>query len=271
LLVLGAHPDDAELKAGGLAALYRRAGHAVRFVSMTDGSAGHHQMSGASLAARRRAEAESAAATLGIESEVWEHPDGRLEPTLERREQVIRAIRGYRPDLVLTHRPNDYHPDHRAVAQLVQDAAYLLTVPALCPDTRHLRRDPVIAYLSDEFTRPWAFEPTVIIDVADVWDDKIGQLHEHRSQFYEWLPYNGSYEDDVPAHDDDRRAWLSAHVAVQSERLALRFSAWMQRRYGYASGRIPRRIEAFEASEYGAPLDDEALARLFPFAPRRVR
>jgi LmbE family N-acetylglucosaminyl deacetylase len=106
---------------------------------------------------------------------------------------MIRAIRAYRPDLVLTHRPNDYHPDHRTTGQLVQDAAYLLTVPALCPDVPHLPRDPVIAYLSDDFTRPYPFEPTVVVDVAPAWDAKVAMLHAHASQFYEWLPYNGGY------------------------------------------------------------------------------
>src|SRR5262249_14151366 len=159
-------PDDAEYKAGGLAALYRRRGHEVRFVSVTDGSAGHHRTAGPALAGRRRAEAEEAGKALGIGYEVWEHPDGRLEPSLPLREQVIRLVRSFRPDLVLTHRPNDYHPDHRVTAQLVQDAAYLLTVPALCPDVPHLRRDPVIAYLSDEFTRPCPFEPTAVVDVG---------------------------------------------------------------------------------------------------------
>ena len=172
LLVIGAHPDDAEYKAGGLAALYRDLGHEVRFVSVTNGDAGHHELSGLALAARRRAEAEAAAATLGLRYDVWEHSDGRLELSLARREQVIRLIRSYDPDLVLTHRPNDYHPDHRVTSQLVQDAAYLLTVPAICPDVAHLRRDPVIAYLSDDFTRPYPFEPTVVIDVAPVWERK---------------------------------------------------------------------------------------------------
>ncbi len=225
-------------------------------------------MFGATLAARRRAEAERAAATFDIESEVWDNPDGRLTADLFRRERVIRAIRRFEPDLVLTHRANDYHPDHRATSQLVQDAAYLLTVPAICPDVPHLRRDPVMAYLADAFTKPCRFEPTVIIDIEHVWDDKISMLHEHRSQFYEWLPYNGGYEDDVPADDRNRRIWLSAFLAAQSERQAEGWSGWMQEHYGYPLDRHPRRIEAFEASEYGTPLDDEALARLFPFVPR---
>jgi LmbE family N-acetylglucosaminyl deacetylase len=269
LLVIGAHPDDAEYKAGGLAALYRGLGHEVCFVSVTNGDAGHHKLAGPALAARRKQEAESAARTLGLVSHVWDHPDGRLEPSLARREQVIRLIRSYRPDLVLTHRPNDYHPDHRAVAQLVQDSAYLLTVPALCPDVPHLSRDPVVAYLSDDFTRPYPFEPSVVIDIEPVWDAKVTLLDAHRSQFYEWLPYNGGHADEVPAGDGARRAWLSDRLAAVSARLADRVRDRLVATYGPDRGARVRLVEAFEASEYGAPLDGAAVARLFPFVPRR--
>ncbi len=265
LLVIGAHPDDAEFRSGGLAALYRMLGHDVRFVSVTDGGAGHHFAPGPELSHRRRAEAESAAATLGFQAEVWDHADGRLETSLARREQVIRLIRSYRPDLVLTHRPNDYHPDHRATSLLVQDAAYLLTVPALCPDVTHLTRDPVIAYMSDEFTRPYAFDPTVVIDVGPVWDAKIAMLHEHKSQFYEWLPFNGRYTGEVPGDDPARLAWLSERTARDAERLAERFRDRLLVLYGAKRGREVRRVEAFEACEYGAPLDGPARAFLFPF------
>jgi N-acetylglucosamine malate deacetylase 1 len=265
LLVIGAHPDDAEYKAGGLAALYRGLGHDVRFVSVTNGDAGHHEVSGLALAARRRAEAEAAAATLGLRYDIWEHPDGRLEPSLARREQVIRLIRSYNPDLVLTHRPNDYHPDHRVTSQLVQDSAYLLTVPAICPDVAHLQRDPVIAYLSDDFTRPYPFEPTVVIDVAPVWEGKIAMLDAHRSQFYEWLPYNTGCLAEVPATDEGRRKWLSARMEASAEQLAERFRARLIATYGIERGKTTRLVEAFEGCEYGAPLDDQAVARLFPF------
>jgi LmbE family N-acetylglucosaminyl deacetylase len=267
LLVIGAHPDDAEYKAGGLAALYRRGGHEVRFVSVTDGGAGHHLAPGPDLVRRRRAEAEAAAATVGLRYDVWDHPDGGLEPSLARREQVIRLVRSFRPDLVLTHRPNDYHPDHRATAQLVQDAAYLLTVPAVCPDTPHLRRDPVIAYLSDDFTHPYPFDPTVVLDVADVWAEKVAMHHAHASQFYEWLPYNGGYEAEVPATDEARRAWLSGRLAALSARLADRFRDRLFETYGPVRGAHVTFVEAFEGSEYGAPLDEAARARLFPFLP----
>jgi LmbE family N-acetylglucosaminyl deacetylase len=265
LMVLGAHPDDAEYKAGGLAALYRQLGHDVLFVSMTDGSVGHHVQSGRVLAERRRAEAEAAGATVGLQYDVWPNPDGQIDASLARREQVIRAIRLYRPDLVLTHRPNDYHPDHRVTSQLVQDAAYLLTVPAICPDVPFLMRDPVIGYLSDDFTRPCPFSPDVVLDISSVWDAKITMLHAHRSQFYEWLPFNGQYQADVPGAETERRAWLSERMTALSVRLAGRLRAQILRDFGAERGASLNLIEAFEVSEYGAPLDRDARARLFPF------
>ncbi len=268
LLVIGAHPDDAEFKAGGLAALYKGLGHEVCFVSVTNGETGHHEVSGPPLVARRRAEADASAAVLGLRYDVWDNPDGRLEVSLGRREQVIRLIRSYRPDLVLTHRPNDYHPDHRATSVLVQDAAYLLTLPAICPDVPHLARPPVIAYLSDDFTRPYPFDPTVVVDVAPVWGSKVAMLHAHQSQFYEWLPYNGLLPGAVPEGDEARRAWLSDWVETLSRRLADRFRDRLVATYGPEQGGAARLVEAFEASEYGAPLDDRARARLFPFLPR---
>jgi LmbE family N-acetylglucosaminyl deacetylase len=129
LLILGAHPDDAEFHAGGLAAIYRRLGHVVKMVALTNGDAGHHQMHGPELAARRRQEAAAAGAVIGAEYVAWDHHDGFLQPTIELRLEVIRELRRFRPDLVLTHRPDDYHPDHRAVGNVVRDASYMVTVP----------------------------------------------------------------------------------------------------------------------------------------------
>lgn len=267
LMVIGAHPDDAEYKAGGLAALYRGLGHEVLFVSVTDGGAGHHEIAGPPLVARRRAEAAAAAQTLGLQSEVWGHPDGLLEASLAARQEMIRAIRRFRSDLVLTHRPNDYHPDHRATSLLVQDAAYLLTVPAICPDMPHLARDPVIAYLSDDFRRPWPFEPAVVVDITAVWDAKIALLHAHKSQFYEWLPYNAGHAAELPAGDAEREQWLSERMRRLSQALADRLRDRLVAAYGPERGGSVTCVEAFEACEYGAPLDAAAVARLFPFVP----
>src|SRR5215467_4972790 len=92
LLILGAHPDDADYAAGGTAALYRAAGHTVRMVSLTNGDAGHHEQPGPKLAERRRAEAAAAGAVIGAPYDLFDIHDGELLPTLENRWKVIHLI-----------------------------------------------------------------------------------------------------------------------------------------------------------------------------------
>src|SRR5689334_10381543 len=208
VLAFGAHPDDCDFTAGGVGALYTRQGHEVLFVSVTNGDAGHHEMGGARLAQRRRAEAAAAGAAIGIRYEVLDNHDGELLPTLENRRQIISIIRSFRPDLVMTPRPNDYHPDHRYTSQLIQDAAYMVTVPNVCAFAEHLPVDPVIVYVSDTFQRPYPFTPDVVVAIDDVVEQKVDMAACHVSQVYEWLPYNGRYLDQVPADPGARRAWL---------------------------------------------------------------
>lgn len=267
ILVLGAHPDDADLKAGGCASLWCRGGHRVKLVSVTDGGAGHQTLRRPALVERRRAEAKAAGAVIGTEYDVLDFADGGLMPTLEARQALIRLIRSFGPDLVLTHRPNDYHPDHRYTAILVQDAAYMVTVPAICPDVPHLEHNPVIAYLSDDFQKPAPFRADVVVDVGSEIDRMADMCHCHASQFYEWLPYNGGFLDQVPTDDAARRAWLGERLRKRLRPLAERCRDRLVRTYGEDVGSRVEYIEAFEASEYGAPLDAAARARLFPFLP----
>jgi LmbE family N-acetylglucosaminyl deacetylase len=267
ILILGAHPDDADIKAAGCASKWRRLGCEVKLVSVTDGRSGHQTQHGPALVQRRRAEARAAGAVIGASYDVLDHPDGGLLPTLEARHTLIRLIRGFRPDLVLTHRPNDYHPDHRYTSVLVQDAAYMVTVPAVCPDAPHLERDPVIVYFSDDFKKPAPFHPDVVVDVGDELGRMVDMLHCHASQFYEWLPYNGGYAHDVPADEAGRRRWLEERFRRRVRPLADRCRDLLVRTYGEEQGRRAEYVEAFEASEYGAPFDAAARARLFPFLP----
>jgi LmbE family N-acetylglucosaminyl deacetylase len=265
LLIIGAHPDDADYAAGGTAALYRAAGHVVHMVSLTNGDAGHHDCAGPELAKRRQAEAAAAGAVIGAAYELFDNHDGQLLPSLENRWQVIRLIRSFRPDLVLTHRPNDYHPDHRYTSQLVQDAAYMVTVPAIVPKVPHLQRDPVIAYLPDDFQKPYPHEPAVAVDVSGVLDRIVDMLHCHTSQFYEWLPYNRGVLNEVPAGPKERREWLKTQVQERLSKRAESCRDMLLRDYGPKRGREVRYAEAFEACEYGAPWDEDARRRLFPF------
>src|SRR3989440_5362750 len=179
---IGAHPDDCDFGAGGLAALWVRAGPRVHFVAATNGDAGHYEMGGAPLARRRRAEAQAAAAVIGIAYTVLDNHDGELEPSLANRHTIVRVIREIGPDLLLTHRPNDYHPDHRYTAQLVQDAAYMVTIPAIVPEPPHLAANPVIAYLPDNFHKHYPFRPSVAVHVGPVMDKITTVVHFHRAK-----------------------------------------------------------------------------------------
>jgi LmbE family N-acetylglucosaminyl deacetylase len=267
ILVIGAHPDDADIKTGGTAAKWCDRGHVVRLVSLTNGQAGHQTQYGPALAQRRRAEAQAAAGVIGATYEVHDQPDGELDDRLEHRQRVIRLIRGFRPDLVVTHRSTDYHPDHRFTGLLVQDAAYLVTVPAICPETPHLPHSPVILYFADAFKKPCRFEPHVVVDVGPEFDKLVGMLHCHGSQFYEWLPCNAGYLDQVPQGEAARRAWLAERVRRRIRPLADRYRELVVQTYGPEHGRDVQYVEAFEVSEFGAPLDAAARARLFPFLP----
>lgn len=264
LLILGAHPDDAEYHAGGLAAIYRRQERPVKMISVTNGAAGHHFRSPEELIALRRREAAGAGAVIGAVYETWDFPDGGLEPTLEVRARIIREIREFQPDLVLTHRTCDYHPDHRAVGQCVQDASYMVTVPHVVPDVPALRKDPVVAYLPDLFSRPSPMRPDVIINIAEHMATLAAMLVCHRSQLFEWLAYEADILDTVPADEDEKLAWVQAWAGNHIRPRADRFREDLRLCCGEAEAAAIEFIEVFEVSEYARQPDTDDLSRLFP-------
>ncbi|NLN19020.1 MAG: PIG-L family deacetylase [Firmicutes bacterium] len=266
VLMFGAHPDDCELKAGGCAALWTSMGHVVRIVSLTNGDTGHYAMGGGILAKRRRDEAAAAAAVIGAESLVLDIHNGELMPDVTTRKQVIRIIREFEPDLILTHRPNDYHPDHRYTSQLVQDASYILRVPNMTPLTPPLLKPVVIMYFSDRFQKPNPFVPDVAVDITEVIETKIAMVGCHESQVFEWLPYDEGIIDQVPEEEAQRKQWLDTRMRARFSRDADLCREQLIATYGEA-GREIRYAESFECCEYGARLTPEAKARLFPFLP----
>ncbi|RPI22718.1 MAG: PIG-L family deacetylase [Acidobacteria bacterium] len=262
ILVFGAHPDDPE-KTGGTMAKYVQLGHKVRLVSLTNGDAGHQEMGGGVLAQRRYKETQCAGAAIGAEYLVMDNHDGELMPTLENRQEVIRLIREFQPDLVFTPRPDDYHPDHRNTGLLVRDAAYMVTVPNVVAHTPHLRKNPIFIYVSDRFTKPTPFRPDVVVGIDEVIEKKIDMYHCHESQMYEWLPYNRNQLDLVPK--TGRREWLGQQLKPQNKREADQYRAKLIELYGQEKGSKIVYAEAFEVSEYGSPLRKEAVKKYFPF------
>lgn len=267
VIAFGAHPDDCDLGAGGLAAKYAALGYKVKFVSLTNGDAGHQIQGGEELAKRRRAEAQEAGRRIGIEYEVLDNHDGKLLPTLEVREQVIREIRQWKADIVIAPRTNDYHPDHRYTGVLVQDASYMVIVPDLVKDTPALRRNPVFLYYSDHFMRPQPFHPDIVVSIDDVFEKKINMLDAHVSQFYEWLPWTVGRLDEVPKDAIERKKWL----ATQPDANRKGTPEWrevLEKRYGAEADHI-QHVEAFEITEYGRQPTEEEIRKLFPFFPTK--
>src|SRR5437870_1376309 len=172
IIAFGAHPDDAELKASGVAALWAAQGHKVKLVAMTNGDVGHFAMAGGPLAKRRKAEVAECARILGIENQVLDIHDGELVPSLENRKTVARLIRDWQADIVMGHRPYDYHPDHRYTGVLMDDAAVLVVAPFFTPDTRATARNPVYLHYSDAFQRPYPFKPDMVVSIDETADKK---------------------------------------------------------------------------------------------------
>ncbi len=262
VIAFGAHPDDCDLGAAGTAARFAALGAKVKFVSITNGDAGHQTMGGGELARRRKAEAEESARRLGIAYEVLGNHDGELLPTLEVRRQVIRLIREWNADIVISPRPNDYHPDHRYTGVLVQDAAYMVVVPNIVPEVPPLRKNPVFVYYQDHFQRPNPFRPDIAISIDDVYDKKIDALDAHVSQVYEWLPWVAGNLDQVPHDPVERKRWLSEQRQKREITPAIRAS--LVKWYGPERGNAIRHAEAFEICEYGRQPNEAQLHRLFP-------
>ncbi|MBE7496229.1 MAG: PIG-L family deacetylase [Verrucomicrobiaceae bacterium] len=268
IIVFGAHPDDAEYKAGGTAVKWARLGHHVKLVSVTNGDVGHWKEAGGPLALRRAAEAAACAKKLGVTSQVLDIHDGELVPSLENRKLITRVIREWKADIVIAHRPWDYHPDHRYVGVLIQDAAFMVTVPFICPDVPPLKKNPVFLYSSDGFQKPYPFTPDIAVSVDDSFEQKLDGIHELTSQHYEGGA-NGSEEHvkSVPPASDEvgRRAWLKRRWGARQGSEADKYRDLLIKLYGEEKGKAVRYAETFEICEYGRRPSLEEIKKLFPF------
>ena len=266
IICFGAHPDDCEIQAGGVGAMWSARGHHVKLVSVTNGDIGHWREAGGPLAKRRKAEAEEADKILGVTCEVLDIHDGELLPTLENRRLITRLIREWKADIVLGPRPNDYHPDHRYTGVLVQDAAYMVTVPFFCPDVPYLKNNPVFLYYPDSFQKPNPFQPDVAVSTDSVIEKRLDALDALESQFYEGGA-NGSPElmPTDPAKQKERRAQVRAGFEKRYESQAQRFRSKLAEFYGQDKAKSIRHAEAFEICEYGRHPDRDELKKLFPF------
>jgi len=269
IIAFGAHPDDCEIRAGGVAAMWAAQGHKVKFISTTNGDIGHWKIAGGPLAQRRTREVQEAARLLGIETQVLDIHDGELMPTLENRKIFVRLIREWQADIVLGPRTNDYHPDHRYTGVLVQDAAYMVICPFICPDVPHLTRNPVFLYFSDRFQKPNPFEPDLVVAIDDVIEKKLDAMAVIESQFIEG-GVSGN-ESMIPKNEAE---WAAARRRVREsfrrrfESSANQYRAKLIEAYGQEKGNKVNCAEAFEVCEYGRRPSTAELKKLFPFFER---
>ena len=266
IICFGAHPDDAELKAGGVAAMWAAKGHEVKLVSVTNGDIGHWKEAGGPLARRRKAEVERAAKIFGTSVEVLNTHDGELMPSLENRRTITRLIREWQADIVMSHRPNDYHPDHRYTGVLVQDAAYMVAVPNFLPEVPALKSNPVFLYYSDRFEKPNPFQADIVVSIDSVMDKKLDGLTGMESQFYEGGAL-GSADliPQEPAKQQERRNKVRAEFINRDRNTAQRFRRNLEEWYGKDRAEKIQYAEAFEICEYGRRPDKAEIKKLFPF------
>lgn len=262
VIIIGAHPDDPD-KVGGTAYKWVQAGFDVMMVSLTNGDAGHQSLDPVTLAKVRREEARRAGEVIGVKYITLDNHDGSLMPTYENRLQVIKLIREQKADIVVFPRPYDYHPDHRYTGVLVLDAAYMVTVPKILPEVPFLEKNPMFLFMSDEFVHPEPFKADVVVAVDDVIEKKLDMYHEHKSQMYEWLPFNAGILDQVPKTDAERRVWLGKQRIERSN--ANEYRGKLIELYGKEKGSKVKYCEAFQDSGYGTRLTKNNLKKYFPF------
>jgi len=264
IIAFGAHPDDAELKASGVAALWAAAGHKVKFVAMTNGDVGHFEQAGGPLAKRRKAEVAECARILGIENEVLDIHDGELMPSLENRRTVARLIRDWQADIVLGHRPYDYHPDHRYTGVLMDDAAVVVVAPFFVPDTKPVARNPVFLYYSDNFQDPKPFTPSVVVGFDAVAEKKWQCIGAMPSQFGDKDSWQARTLPNVPQDDAGRRAYLLDIVKKRGIAVADQYRERLIALYGEERGRKIQYAEAFQLGQYGRQAPADELKAMFP-------
>lgn len=255
VMVIGAHPDDADIFCGGLALRLIDRGFKVKFVSMTDGRMGHHIYSPDETAKVRRMETLEAARRMKLDGyDIYGYPDCGLFPTDEARKNVARKIREYQPDYIITHRTCDYHADHRATGQLVTDACYLLGVPHWCPEVPAQRHRPVIFYMTDAFSNPRPIRPDLMFNVDNYIERLCDGLDAQGSQIYEWLPWDSGREKTVAQLGDrsdlkKRNEYIDRYTFGRKRADAKRFAeVWKEKN---PKTPLPKNLEVYEISEYG--------------------
>jgi len=184
VLAVGAHPDDIEIVCAGTLAKYASQGVKVSIAVATDGSAGHMVIPPKELAEIRHEEAKNAARIIGADFYWLGFGDEMLPGDINTRLRFVEVIRRAKPDVILTHSPEDYHPDHRALSRLMFEASFVSGLKNVQTETPyHPGVQPL--YYFDTISG-LNFHPTEFVDITRTFEIKQQMLSCHKSQL-QWL------------------------------------------------------------------------------------
>ncbi|MDD2513403.1 MAG: PIG-L family deacetylase [Proteiniphilum sp.] len=263
VIVICAHPDDAELTTGGTSILLSHLGYKIKFVSLTNGNKGHQEGTKNEIAIRRYNEAQEVKRRMNCAYEVLNNEDGELEANLKNRMEVIRLIREWKADIVITHPSYDYHPDHRNTSLLVQDAAFLVNVPKILPEVPALRESPLFLYTRGRYVNRQKPHPDIVVDITPVVREKAYLIDAHASQIYEWLPWINRSKEIIPDTQEGKIEYILKEYVLKRGEIKENDKPVVEKWYGSRAKEV-KAIEAFEICEFGRSVDDQDIRELFP-------
>jgi N-acetylglucosamine malate deacetylase 1 len=194
ILAIAAHRDDVELTCGGTLIKAARQGQRTAILDLTQGEMGTR-----GSAELRRREADRAAELIGCSArENLELPDAAIENTPRTRVALVRAIRRYRPRVVIAPPLQGRHPDHWVAAQLIRDACFLAGLAKLAPDVPKHRPFKILHALAyrQDFIRP-----TFVVDITDEFEQKMAAVRCYESQFEGEIQAGEIYPNGEPLYD----------------------------------------------------------------------
>ena len=197
-------------------------------------------------------------------TDVLDIHDGELMPDLETRKKVAGLIREWQADIVLSHRPWDYHPDHRAVGKLAEDAAVVVAAPFFAPYTQAVKKNPIFLFYSDGFQKPYPFDPIIAVGFDEVAQKKWDCIGDMPSQFADADSWQARYRGNAPATQEARAAYILGQVQQRSAAVANQYRSLLVKLYGDQKGRAVKYAEAFELNQYGSPATADELKQMFP-------
>ena len=196
ILAIGAHPDDIEISCGGTLAKYAKQGHKVFTATATNGNVGSATLSMDEIAAIRKEEARRAAAHIGAEYICLDYDDEMFFEDKNARLAFIDLVRYCKADVILTHNPEDYNPDHELTSKIVNDIAVMIPVAKIQTRNKPYDKIPMIVYF--EPVNGLGFVPTEYVDITDTIEIKMAMCREHKSQV-SWMQDN--YKDALSNKD----------------------------------------------------------------------